>query len=656
MIRHIKLASPQRREPFLTPWPPPGPITTEEYDPYQDAHAPSVPHTNPTLLSPNRPKQPHEKSSWDTQTVAHSPEEQSTTLIWTIILTGVVIVLAVGIVALGVLVQIFRLHVYHITDGAVYTTAPLGRTLAIVHLSSLVVALSVPIAVGLGAYSLAGRWLAASRVEGPDRPTPYQLGILMKTLNGANLGALWAGSTYIVGRGVTPGGKSLSRPPMLRHAVFMLFFFLFLAYATTLTETWLGAVSVAVPYPVTDINQDGPFPSFGRRVNQTLCDETKDAANNRPYQCGLVHGSGGNPPAQSQQILTMNGLSKTTVIAFTDDSTAIMVPPTANLSDQLGWVSTTLGVKSTCTSVTAQCIDPTHFSSNAGLDTNCPPSVNFNTTTLFSDICNPYQATMYGGPLGPDGVPLACLQNTNSTEFRFGAEIISQAYNVNNSGEIFVGDTGFYLHGNRGGYNLLTCDMKSLEVKYHYFNGSYTLLSSTPSDLAQAQRLSDGSWAALYYVPTAVDGAGLYSGSYVDAFAQKLSLVTLSTTAYVIEPAEALQQEYTWPFLGSRIPLAPFLLLFTLAFIYCVSVATITSLAVVEIRKSPYTAVARSRLLDPATVISTAYGPEDSKLKPTHTIEELFGEETAADRLNVAVDTPVEGLPIVRRSTFQYET
>ncbi|KAJ7895452.1 hypothetical protein B0H14DRAFT_2680504 [Mycena olivaceomarginata] len=224
---------------------------------------------------------------------------------------------------------------------------------------------------------------------------------------------------------------------------------------------------------------------------------------------------------------------------------------------------------------------------NAGLITNCPPAVNFNTTALLTDICNPHQAQ-------------------------------------------FVGDTGFFLHGNQGGFNVLTCNIKSLDVTYRYFNGSYTLVASAPSDLEQAQRISDGSWAALYYVPVSIEGAGLYSGSYADAFGAKLSLVALSTTTYIIEPTEALQQEYTWPYIGSRIPLAPFLLLFTLAFVYCVSVATITFGAVMQIR-------------------NTAYGPEDAKLRATSTANELFGHETAADRLTMAVDT---GLPIVRRGTL----
>ncbi|KAJ7886814.1 hypothetical protein B0H14DRAFT_2696851 [Mycena olivaceomarginata] len=281
---------------------------------------------------------------------------------------------------------------------------------------------------------------------------------------------------------------------------------------------------------------------------------------------------------------------------------------------------------------------------NAGLITNCPPAVNFNTTALLTDICNPHQAQI------ADGVPLACGENANATEFRFGVEIVSQAYNTDNTGESqFVGDTGFFLHGNQGGFNVLTCNIKSLDVTYRYFNGSYTLVASAPSDLEQAQRISDGSWAALYYVPVSIEGAGLYSGSYADAFGAKLSLVALSTTTYIIEPTEALQQEYTWPYIGSRIPLAPFLLLFTLAFVYCVSVATITFGAVMQIRKSPHTGLARSRLLDPATAISTAYGPEDAKLRATSTANELFGHETAADRLTMAVDT---GLPIVRRGTL----
>jgi hypothetical protein len=97
----------------------------------------------------------------------------------------------------------------------------------------------------------------------------------MNMLSGANLLALWTSGNYMLGRGV-PGGKSLHTPPMLRHAAFMLLFFLGLGYGSTAVETWLGSSSLAVPYPVMEIIHERPVPSFGRRVNQTLCDETKD--------------------------------------------------------------------------------------------------------------------------------------------------------------------------------------------------------------------------------------------------------------------------------------------------------------------------------------------------------------------------------------------
>ncbi|KAF7370084.1 hypothetical protein MSAN_00638400 [Mycena sanguinolenta] len=637
-------ACPRRPLVSLTPM---ATLAADEYDPYQEAH--SLPHSSATL-SPNRAT--YEKSGRE------MARTERTTPTWTIVLTGVVIILAVCLIAMGLIIQIFGVHTFHLADRAVYTTAPLGRTLAIAHLTSLVVSVSVPITIGLSAYSFAGRWIAASRVESIDRPTPYQLGIMMKSLNGANLSALWAGSNYIAGRRTGPGGKSLRSPPMLRQAVWMLLFFLALGYSITFVETWLSTSSLSVPYPVTDIVQ-GSFPLLGHAVNQTMCDQVYP--NNQPYQCGLIQGSGGNPQAASLQVLTMNGLSHTTDIAFTEeDSTlAIMVPPTVNLSTSMGWVAPTLGVKSTCTSVTSQCIDMGNLGPDAGLITNCPASVNFNTTGIKTDFCPLYGGSsinnVYGGPLSADGLPMLqpCFSTpANSTSFRWGAEVNSQAYHINytDSGETFVGDTGFFLHGNGGGYNVLTCVIESLNVTYHYYNGTYNLLSSVPTDLDQARRLLDGSWAALVYVPNSVDGAGLYSGSYEDAFAAQLSLVTLSTTAYVIQPVETIRTENTTVYTGSRILLAPFLLLFTLILIYCVSVGIITIDAARQNNSSPHTSLALGRLLDPTTAVGTAYGPAEAKHKATRTAKELFGNETPADRLNIIVDAP-DGLPIVRRGT-----
>ncbi|KAJ6532090.1 hypothetical protein B0H19DRAFT_467227 [Mycena capillaripes] len=517
------------------------------YDPQM-----AEPHTRPS-------HSPH-----PSKTDAFQPEDTNgsdSTLV--VLLTGFSILLAVLLVSAGLIIQMFVVHDFHLKGGAVYTTAPLGTTLTIVHISSVVVSMSTPLAVGLGAYWLGGEWLASSRNEGRNRPTPYQLGILMRTFSGANLSALWRGSSYIAGAG---SNKTLRRPPMLRKAVLLLLAFLALAYGSTGADTWLGATSDPVLYPVaTQLNSNGePSSLLGRRVNQTLCDEWKDLPPNKPYQCGFIRGTGGNLQAISDQILTMTGVSTVNIIAFTDDLTAIIVPPTANLSEKLQYDATTFGVKSHCSSVTAQCIDMQNLGPNAGLFTDCS-SVNYNTSVLG---CSSVNGRAVGGPLGSDGAVLPCGQNSNSTEFRFGAKVTSAAYNVDNRNDAFVGDTGFFIHGNTGGTNVLICDVKSLNITYRYFNGSYTILASSASDLAQGQRVSDGSLSGPRFVPDAIDGAGLFSGRYNDSFASKLSQVALSMTSYVMEPTEALDMQSIESKIGSRLPLAPFLLLLAISIAY----------------------------------------------------------------------------------------
>jgi hypothetical protein len=83
-----------------------------------------------------------------------------------------------------------------------------------------------------------------------------------------------------------------------------------------------------------------------------------------------------------------------------------------------------------------------------------------------------------------------------------------------------------------------------------------------------------------------------------------------------------------------------------------VLVTAITAMAVLEKHKSPHTSFVRSRLVDPVAAISTAYGPDESKLKRTGTIHELFGHETMADRLSVAVHDNATHLPVIRKSTL----
>lgn len=133
---------------------------------------------------------------------------------------------------------------------------------------------------------------------------------------------------------------------------------------------------------------------------------------------------------------------------------------------------------------------------------------------------------------------------------------------------VVAGDTGFFLHGNHGGYNVLVCQIEILTVTYGYSNGSYTALQKSPADLDQARRVAFGIGSYDPDVVNAVDGAGLYSGSYSDSFGNELSRYALSRTSYVYDTAEVLEVNNVLTNIGSKLKLVPFLLLLVVLGIY----------------------------------------------------------------------------------------
>lgn len=75
----------------------------------------------------------------------------------------------------------------------------------------------------------------------------------------------------------------------------------------------------------------------------------------------------------------------------------------------------------------------------------------------------------------------------------------------------------------------------------------------------------------------------------------------------------------------------------------------VTVKAISEVHKYPHAAFAQNRLVDPATAISTAYGPEEHALRRTSSTLELFGHETDGDRLALDLGRQGEELPVIRR-------
>jgi len=79
-------------------------------------------------------------------------------------------------------------HEVHGDDLSLKTTAPLSRLLTTSQAISTAVSLTVPVVMAVHAYQIASDWLTASKLPGSrPRPSPFQLGLLVHTVQGANI-------------------------------------------------------------------------------------------------------------------------------------------------------------------------------------------------------------------------------------------------------------------------------------------------------------------------------------------------------------------------------------------------------------------------------------------------------------------------------------
>jgi hypothetical protein len=91
-----------------------------------------------------------------------------------VLLTGSTISIVVLILAVGFLLQILVIHNFRIESTSLVTSAPLSPTIAVAHACTTIIGMTVPFVMGIEAHRLSRAWLAASRVEGENRPTPFQ--------------------------------------------------------------------------------------------------------------------------------------------------------------------------------------------------------------------------------------------------------------------------------------------------------------------------------------------------------------------------------------------------------------------------------------------------------------------------------------------------
>ncbi|KAJ7348822.1 hypothetical protein DFH08DRAFT_1079265 [Mycena albidolilacea] len=554
-----------------------------------------------------------------------------------ILLLGLGICISIILLCAGLGIQIFVANEYAHQGLDIITTASLGSTLAIFWVLAVFLLLTIPLVVGLDGYRLAWAWLEASADNGHNRPTPFQLGLIMNLLHGANLSALCGGLKYMYG--ICTLTKPSYKPPILRRVLFILALALGLVYSFEILVIVLSissktmSISQLRDYP-------GTWPQLSRQINSSMCATTNGAVAQSINLCGLQN-PGASPFSGSlpEALRTLTNNSATNAVAFGNDGTAFLVP--ASIPMDAAYYGTSVGVISVCQSITDQCVGsgpaygPTEY-----LAFSCPSSVSFNAALNTTTGTYPF------GILDSTGNEYGTPYLVDSNPFRFGAVAVSDAYS--SPADTFAGNTGFFTHGSAGAFNVLTCSVTVRNVTYMYHNGIFTIDPSRTvlaSDLDITRGIGAMTSAAYLSmrVPAAVDGAGLAGGDYASAFARELSRELIAFTASAYASAAPLDLQIVVPILGSRFPLVLLVLILAWLVAYCALVLFLTISAVLASSASPYTLLARSRLADPLTAVHTAYGRAEAHRTWERSAQRLFSVETGLDRLSVGPTTSSAG-------------
>ncbi|KAF7294526.1 hypothetical protein MIND_00989100 [Mycena indigotica] len=543
-----------------------------------------------------------------------------------IILLALGLGLSATLVLVGASLQIFVTHDFTQQGSYIITSAPLGSIVAFTLVLSVLFILTVPCLLNLLGYSLAWSWLKSSLHHGPNRPTPYQLGVVMDILHGGHLPSLWSAVGYIHSL-----GKDKRRPPIIKRAVTFLAIALFLSYSFFLVAIAFSLSSTPLSF-VELSSYSGTWPRLSRQINSTMCATTSGAVALGINLCGLQSAASTYPFADSlpEGLRTLTNNSANNAVAFGNDGTAFLVP--ANIPDDVAYYGTSNGVLADCQSVTPECLVTTP--SRSPLSLKCPSSVGFNAS--LNTATNQYSF----GILDASGNPMKNPYNVSTNPFQFGAVVQSQAYA--SADQTYVGYTGFFTHGTSA-YNVLTCSVFVRSFGYTYFNGSFTVDPSnsyvvTNLDIVRGIGAMTAAASLSDRVPAAIEGAGLNASTnaeYADAFSRELSRELIAFTSVLYESAPPHDVQQVRRVLGTRLSL-PFLvtlLLWTAA--YCLLVLVLAIKAISATYSSPYTLLAAQRLRSPLTAIHAAYGRSEAHRTWESSPTKLFSAEADADRLSI---------------------
>ncbi|KAG8913760.1 hypothetical protein FRC01_004396 [Tulasnella sp. 417] len=357
---------------------------------------------------------------------------------------------------------------------------------------------------------------------------------------------------------------------------------------------------------------------------------------------------------------TLTNTSAKNLVVLTNDGTQSIIVP-ASTEANLAYEASTFGVRSTCMSLTFECLRPqTLFDGSLSYGDNFFPYINcagvYPQANITLALGTTTTDTLPFGVVFPNNGSFGEFQTTyqkvTTNPFSLAAVVNSFAYVYEGGDDYFVNNTGFFKHSRTGAWNVLYCNNTVNDVKYRYVpasnnvEGSYQIISSDPSTVRMASLISIGvDMAALWRnVPSRTDGAGLRGGSYTTAFAQELSRQLIGLSAALYEPIPVTAIAETSVVLGSRVHLIPLGLYLASVVIYALTTLIIGITALIEARSIKFVKLVHLRITSSLPIVHALFGPVDCSRTWKNDGVEMFSTESETDRLYVGpVRTQTEG-------------
>ncbi|KAE8363926.1 hypothetical protein BDV27DRAFT_165167 [Aspergillus caelatus] len=459
-------------------------------------------------------------------------------------------------------------------------------------------------------------------------PTPYQLALTLKFLDGSTLAAIWGWVVYLF----SWRKKRAPLTPPLTAASSVALLATLLGLLVTLGDTWLHLTTTTVEFtqvkPVTNQTNYG----FGLIPECLTSNNSVAAQSGEQILCSVslaVTGSFLRNGTTSLGVLNdMSDLA--TVSTYTDPQankyTFLQAPEGASLSNR-DYTAKTYGARTQCELISTKC----KLKNNAAIVTyNCSSdfagsftqtgmkSAFFTNASMAEDMSQSMYNTGVGNPYyfaAADIMSLAGGEAPNSTEFLKS------------------------LHGPYA--YILGCNTTIYDIEYDRVNNSITRFVPTISNTSASNVWQTSISHLNNWYPTIEQtaGAAILSGSaqvFVDKIAEAFSKVTIALGADAVDARPAIAAQDRESFLVARLPKAPLITLVVVSFLYVLCGLIFTVLAMVAVRHKIPDIQARMSI---AGLVADRFGDPSSWSKNT-SVDEMFEEYSGKSEKRVAIESP----------------